>query len=191
MTPPSAPHGQKRRLTIAGIVGLFGLFAVLCTLFSLVVTAGIAWWEYRAAHWPETTARIQLCEVRVVGDERPANIIDCRVSYAVDSETVVSSVRSMSSPVPDILFWESDPGQAQRMADSMRTWVDKHPPGTPMAVHYNPARRDEAALAATDMPLGGPQTARNITFTATVAAICAVLLATGFVLRRLSMRRVS
>jgi hypothetical protein len=59
----------------------------------------------------------------------------------------------------------------------MQEWVDEHPPGTPIAVHYDPANHKKAALVTTDMPLGGPQTPDNLKLLEVTAGICALLLA--------------
>ena len=98
-------------------------------------------------------------------------------------------VRSQSSLTPAKIIWEFDPGRAQHIVDQMQQWVDAHQPGTRIDVHYDPSSPGSAALVATDMPLGGPQTPGNSRLTAGLAAICATLLAIGAAGRRFSVRQ--
>jgi hypothetical protein len=58
----------------------------------------------------------------------------------------------------------------------MQDWVDEHPPGTSIAVHYNPADPEKAILTVTDMPLGGLRTPSNVRLLGFTATICALLL---------------
>jgi len=186
MEPTTIPGETKRPPRWTGTLLLFGCFVALCALFSLVVTAGVAWQEYREAHWPEATATIRQCSVERASNRSSSNIIECRIDYIVGGETLKSRVRSMSWPASEKVFWEFHPGQAQDMFDKMQDWVGAHPPGTPIAVHYDPASHAKAALVTTDMPLGGPQTPRNVKTTEGVAAFCAVLLMIAILARRLS-----
>jgi hypothetical protein len=163
----------QARLTWRGLLGLLTFFAILCSLFGLIVTLAEGWREYRQTQWPETTARIRSCSVEEspCADGSRASIT-CRIGYHVNDEAVAATVRSrsvMASPI-----W-------QFLADSigvgdMQEWVDRHPEGTPISVRYNPTRYGDAALLATDMPLGGPRTPANLKLLAFVVAACVVLL---------------
>jgi hypothetical protein len=76
----------------------------------------------------------------------------------VGGEEIVSRVHSRSTPAPRRVIWQYPPGQFQRLQE----WVDAHPEGTPILVHYDPANHSKAVLVATDMPLGGPRTPGNV-----------------------------
>jgi hypothetical protein len=178
----------KRPPLWTGLLLLFGWFAALCSIFSLVVTAGVAWQEHSEAQWPEATASVQQCSVESAGQRSGSNILVCRISYRVGDETINSHVHSMSSRVPEKVLWEFHRGQAQVTFNQMQDWVDAHPAGTLIAIHYNPSDQAKAALVTTDMPLGGPQTSKNIKLTEYVAATGAALLAIGTILRHLSTR---
>jgi hypothetical protein len=65
----------------------------------------------------------------------------------------------------------------------VQQWVDEHPPGTPIAVHYDPADHKKAVLVATDMPLGGPRTPDNLKLLEVTAGSCVLLLAIAGITR--------
>ena len=59
----------------------------------------------------------------------------------------------------------------------LEEWVDRHPPGTPMAVRYDPTKHNKVVLEATDMPrAGGPHTANNLKLLGFFAASSVLLL---------------
>jgi hypothetical protein len=68
-------------------------------------------------------------------------------------------------------------------AQQLQEWVDEHPEGTPIAVHYDPANRKKAVLVTTDMPLGRPRTPDNLKLLGFFAVSCAVLLTVARVAR--------
>jgi hypothetical protein len=96
----------------------------------------------------------------------------------------MSSVNSASRPAPEKMIWESHPGQAQEMFDTMQGWVEAHPPGTTIAVRYDPTSHAKAALVTIDMPLGGPRTPENVRTTEGAAALSAALLIIAILARR-------
>ena len=59
---------------------------------------------------------------------------------------------------------------------TVEDWVDAHPQGMPIAVHYDPANPKKAVLVATDMPRGGPRTPNNLRLLGIAALSCVVLL---------------
>ncbi len=67
----------------------------------------------------------------------------------------------------------------------LQAWVDTHPTGTPITVHYRPNYPQKAVLVATDMPLGGPRTPGNLKLLGITAAACAALLAIAWLARPL------
>ena len=169
----------KPRVLWRGIVAFLGLFAGLCTLFALVVTAGEAWQEHAQAQWPETTARVEECTLHQTSTgRRDRYYIDCRLKYAVGAEQIAAHV--YSAPVPSREVWQYPPNQIGPLED----WVDTHPPGTEMAVRYNPARHNKMVLVATDMPrAGGPHTANNLKLLGFFAASSVLLLSLARVWR--------
>jgi hypothetical protein len=179
----------KRRPLWTGYLMLAGCFAGLCALLSLAVTIYEALQENRQSHWPETAAAIQQCGVeRQTTDNADYYVIDCRIGSVISGRTVTSHVRSHSLRAPEKLIWEYHPGQAQRMLDSMEAWVEAHPPGTPINVHYNPSSHGQSALVMSDMPNSGSRTPWNLELTGGLAAICAALLTLGTIALRLPVR---
>ena len=168
MTTESA---TKRRVLWRGVAAFLGLFAGLCTLFALVVTLAEAWQEHAQAEWPETMASVDQCYLHQTSTGRRNRFyIDCRLIYAVGTEQIRAHV--YSAPVPGREVSQYPPNQIGPLED----WVDKHPPGTPMTVHYDPAKHNKVVLVATDMPrAGGPHPANDLKLLGFFAA-CSVLL---------------
>jgi len=172
----------KNQLTLQGLIGLMGLFFGLCTIFALVVTAAEAWRENTQAKWPEATARVQRCSVDPYSSGRRASYrIQCRISYLVGDEEIVTKVGSRSIPSPQRMIWEYPTGRLDRMQE----WAAAHPQGAAIAVHYDPANHKNAALVVTDMPLGGPRTPDNLKLLAIFAVGCVVMLS----IARLMLKR--
>jgi len=163
---------RKIQLVWLAVAGL-GLFAGLCSIFVLVVTVAEGWRERAQAQWPQATALIQRCGLDIYTHKPEAYWINCRISYQVGGEEIVAKVHSRSTPAPQRVIWQHPANQFGLMQE----WVDEHPPGAPIAVHYDPADHKEAALVATDMPLGGPRTPDNLKLLKVTAGICALLLA--------------
>ncbi len=164
-----------------GWVMLAGCFLGLCTIFALVVTASEAWKEHAQAQWPEVTARIQSCGIRVSrkGYSGPFDsggggyYIRCRIGYQVGAEEPTADIFSTSVRAPNLLN-RQDPFAA---VSDLQAWVETHPPGTPLEVHYDPSHHQKAALVVTDMPGGGPRTPNNLKLLAGFAGACVALLA--------------
>jgi hypothetical protein len=154
------------------LLGFVGLTAVLCTVFALVVTVIQAWTEHTQAQWPTATAHIQRCGLDIYNHRVQSYWIDCSISYTVRGEDVASHVHSRSTPAPARMIWQYPAGQF----DGMQEWVDRHPEGAPMMVHYDPANRSKAVLVVTDMPLAGPQTSNNLKLLVFFAALSVVSL---------------
>ena len=153
-----------------------GGFVGLCAFFAAVLTAVEGWKERTRARWPEAIARVERCDLAIYMQKRRSRsyYVKCSIRYRVDSEEIVSHVSSASTPAPERVIWQPKP-----VFDEMQDWVTRHPAGTPIAVHYDPANPRSAALVATDMPLGGPRTPANLRLVAISAASCLVLLAIG------------
>ncbi|MFZ1009211.1 MAG: DUF3592 domain-containing protein [Candidatus Sulfotelmatobacter sp.] len=171
-TVGEVPNLPKWRGILLLVVPFLGLSAGLCTVFALVVTAAQAWQEHAHRQWPEVTAQVLRCGLDVYTHKPESYRIDCSVSYTVHGEEIVSHVYSRSTPAPRRLLWQYPPQQFERMQE----WVDAHPEGTPIAVHYDPASHGKAVLVVTDMPLGGPQTPGDLRLLEIAAAGCVVLL---------------
>jgi hypothetical protein len=167
----------KWRGLVLLLASFLGLFAGLCTVFMLVVTAAQAWQDHAHAQWPEATAQVQRCDLDNYTHEPEWYRIDCSVSYTVRGEEIVSHVYSLSTPAPR--RWQYPQQQLERLQE----WVDAHPEGTPIAVHYDPASHRKAVLVVTDMPRGGPPTPGNLRLLGIAAASCVVLLAIARITR--------
>jgi len=148
----------KHQVAWRGVAALLGIFAGLCTIFALVVTVAEAWQEHTEAQWPETVARVDRCYLHQTSTRRRDRYyIDCLLSYAVGTEQIAAHVYSANVPSHEVP--QFPPNQIGPLED----WVERHPPGTPMAVRYNPAKHNKMVLVATDMPrAGGPHTANNL-----------------------------
>jgi hypothetical protein len=168
------PHPPKGRGLVVLVLAFLGLTAGLCAVLALVVTAGQAWVEHAQAQWPEATARVQRCGVDIYTHNPDTYWIDCSISYVVRGEDIISHVHSKGTPAPQRLVWQyPDPaGQLGRLQE----WVDEHPEGTPIVMHYDPANPKKAVLVITDMPLGGPQAEYSLKLLGFCVVSCVVLL---------------
>ena len=148
----------KNQVPWRGFAAILGVFAGLCTIFALAVTAAEAWQEHAQAQWLETTARVDRCYLHQTSTgRRNRYYIDCRLIYAVGTEQIAAHVYSANVPSREVPQYPPD------QIGPLEDWVDKHPPGTPMVVRYNPAQHNKMVLVATDMPrAGGPHTANNL-----------------------------
>jgi len=160
-----------RRLVVL-LAGFFGLFAGVGSLFALVLAAAVGWQEHSQAQWPEVKAQVQRCGLDIYTYRSQAYWIDCRISYTVRGQEIVSRVHSRTIPKPSRLILQYPPGQFDRM----QAWVDEHPEGTPIKVHYDPTNPGRVALVETDMPRGGPQTPGILKLLGFFAVSCVVLL---------------
>jgi Protein of unknown function (DUF3592) len=153
MTTGTTPKGQLMWLGLMVLVAFSGL----CTIFVSVVTAAQAWQEHAQARWPEETARVDGCGLtRTSSNRREKFYIHCRLSYAVGAEQNVTNVYSSNVPAPEI--WQYPPNQIAPFEE----WVDEHPQGTPIVVHYDPADHTKVVLVAPRMPRGEPRTPSNL-----------------------------
>ena len=178
MTTETMPKGQLMRTGL----GMLVLLSMLCTIFGSVVTVAEAWQEHAQARWPVVMARVDRCGLdQTSTGRRQMYYIHCRLSYAVGAEQNVANVFSSNAPSPEI--WQYPPNQLAPLEE----WVDEHPPGTPMAVHYDPARHTKAVLVATDMPRGGPRTSTNIKLLEVLAGSFLVLLTIARITRPRSL----
>jgi hypothetical protein len=169
---------RKIQLIWLAVAGL-GLFAGLCTIFVLVMTLIQGWQEHAQAQWPQATALVQRCGMDIYTHKPEAYWINCRIRYLVGTEEIVTKVHSRSTPAPRRVISQNPSLQF----DLMQAWVDQHPPGTLITVHYDPANRSKAVLVATDIPLAGPSTPNNLKLLKVTAGICALLLAIAGITR--------
>jgi len=169
---------RKIQLLWVGLPVL-GLAAGLGSILALIVTVAEGWQEHEQAQWLQATARVQQCGVDIYTHNPDTYWINCRVSYLVDAEEVVAQVHSRSTPAPQRVIWQYPANQI----GIMQEWVDQHPSGTLIAVHYDPANHNNAALVATDMPLGGPHTPGNLKLLEVAAGSCVLLLAIARITR--------
>jgi hypothetical protein len=136
----------------------FTLLAGLCTIFALVTTAIQAWIEHNQVQWPEVTAQVKKCEMALYRQRTESYRIDCSLTFDVGGEPVLAHLRSASTPAPRRVIWASRPYQF----DYMQAWIDQHPAGTPVTVHYDPANRSRVVQLKYDMPAAGPRTPGNV-----------------------------
>jgi hypothetical protein len=170
------PTWRRIVLTLAGFLCLF--FG-LCAVVMLVATAAMAWQDRVHGQWPAATAQVEQCSLDPYEPDPKYYLINCSISYTVRGEQIVSHIHSRTTPDPRSIIWESQPPQFERMQD----WVDAHPKGTPIAVHYDPASRSKAVLIVTDMPLAGSQTSFCLRMLEIAAVSFVVLLAIARILR--------
>jgi hypothetical protein len=174
---------QKGPLIWLGLMVLVVLLG-LCTAFASVVTVAEAWQEHLQARWPEVTARVDECGLtRTSSGRRQKFYIRCRLNYAVGVEQHATNIYSSNVPSPEI--WQYPPNQIAPFEE----WVNDHPPGTPIVVHYDPANHTKVALVATDMPRGGPRTPNNLKLLEFLAGSFVVLLTIGRITRPRSLRQ--
>ena len=174
-----ATEGVRRFQVVWSGVAVLGLFAGLCSIFALVVTVAEGWQEHAQSQWPEATERVQRCGVDIYTHRSESYWIDCRISYLVGGEEIATVVHSRSTPAPRRVI-SQNPGMQIGL---MQEWVDAHPQGTPIAVHYDPANHKKAVLVTTDMPLGGPRTPDNLRLLGAFAGSSALLLAIARMMR--------
>jgi hypothetical protein len=180
MTTETPPKPHWMRLILMVMV----LFSGLCTIFALVVTAAAAWTEHAESQWPQVTARVERCGLDQTSSGRRENYyIHCRLSYVVGAEQ--NSANIYSSHVPSREIWQYPPNQIGPLED----WVAELPTGTPIVVHYDPARHTKAVLVATDMPRGGPQTPNNVKLLEVCAGSFVILLTIARITRPRSYRQ--
>jgi len=178
MTTGTGPIGKLMWLGLTVLVAFSGL----CTIFVSVATAAQAWQEHAQARWPEVTARVDECGLnRTSSGRREKFYIRCRLSYAVGAERNMTNVYSTNVPSPNI--WRYPPNQIGPFEE----WVDEHPPGTPIVVHYDPADHTKVVLVANYMPLGGPRTPNNVKLLEFLAGSFLVLLTIARITRPRSL----
>jgi hypothetical protein len=170
---------QDWRGPVRMLASFLALFSGLCTVFALAVTATQAWQEHVEAQWPEATAQVQRCGLDIYMRRAESYRIDCSIRYTVSGEEVASHVHSRSTPAPRRVLG-SNPEQ---QFDSLQAWVNAHPKGTPIMVHFDPADHRKAVLVGTDMPLGGSPTPDNLKLLGAAAGSCIVLLLIARIMR--------
>jgi Protein of unknown function (DUF3592) len=162
----------KQQVAWRAIAAFLGAFAGLCSVFALVVTVAQAWQEHTQAQWPRTTAHVARCYLHQTSTRgRNRYYIDCRLSYAVGAEQIEAHVYSGIVPSREV------PQYPPNQIGPLEAWVDRHPPGTQMAVQYDPVRHERMVLVATDMPRAeGPHTANNLKLLGSFTASSVLLL---------------
>jgi Protein of unknown function (DUF3592) len=155
----------RLRILVWTASGVLVVFLGLCTLFVLVVTLAQAWQERAQSHWPQETARIEKCDLSQSSTgRRQSYTIRCRLSYQIGFEQ--DSATIYSGYAPSRAVWQYPPNQIA----PLETWVDAHPPGTPIVIRYDPNNHKRVLLASDYIPSGGPKTPKNIKLLTAVAA---------------------
>lgn len=147
---------SKRQLIWVGLSLLAGFLGV-CTIFALVVTAAEGWTERAQAQWPQVTARVDKCDMRQSSSgRRDRYYIRCRLVYAAGAEQNAASVYSKRVPGREVQQYP--PNQIEPLEE----WLEQHPQGTPIDVHYDPDNHSKIAVVESGMLVGGPRTASNL-----------------------------
>ena len=154
MMTQTAPKGSSLWLCLVVLLLLSGL----CTIFAAVVTVAEGWQEHSQAQWPEVIAHVDRCAmVQTSTSQRNRYFyIRCRLIYDVGSEQNAATIYSINVPSPEVSQYP--PNQIAPYTE----WVAEHPPGTPIAVRYDPANHSKVSRLTIDMPRGGPRTPNNI-----------------------------
>ena len=180
MAAEAAPKGSVMRL----FLGVLVIFSGLCTIFASVVTVAQAWQEHAQARWPEVIAHVDRCAmVQTSTGRRESYYIRCRFGYEVGDEQNVATIYSNNVPSPKV--WQYPPNQIA----PYEKWVSEHPPGTPVAVRYDPGNHAKIARMTIDMPRGGRRTPNNIKLLQAFAGSFVVLLTIALITRPQSSRQ--
>jgi hypothetical protein len=167
-TPAAVPRWRGFVLRFAAT---FALLFGMCTVFALCVTAVQGWQEHVESQWPQITAQVQGCGVELYTHKPEAYRIDCAIGYTARGKDFVSQIHSRTTAAPRRVLGKNPTAAIDRMQD----WVDDHPQGTPIVVHYDPANPEKTVLVTTDMPGGGPKTPGNLKLLGFAAASFVVL----------------
>jgi hypothetical protein len=165
--------GSNRKWPLLAILASY-VFA-LFTAFAAVGTGIELWSMWRKEQWPSSPAVIEHCEVAPYIPSHGRRVVSgyyiaCGIRYEAEpSQSVKTNVRSRDAPEQAI--WP-DPSP---LIGRMQGWVDQHPRGSVLKVHYDPNNPLNVVLTATDMPMAGPQLSDALILLGTVAAICGLL----------------
>ncbi|MGA7793899.1 MAG: DUF3592 domain-containing protein [Candidatus Acidiferrales bacterium] len=150
---------------------IFAFFFALCALVMIVKTGIDAYRENKQAKWPSAIATIARVTVQKIPTGSHGEwYIESAVRYSVDGEELTSSTRSHGGAL-----WEES---------SMRRWASRHPPGTPLAIRYDPQHHDNVVPEAGDMPESGPQAPDDLKAVLLFSALTVTLAIIGRILRR-------
>lgn len=161
---------------------LAGAFFAVCTAFAALITAIEAWQEHVQARWPAATAQIKSCSVDFAYSEEKYVYIACFIRFFAEKETIETLVTSRKARAPNEVLLQWPENQVGEM--EMQSWVDDHPEGTSIQVHYDPAAHAKVVLVDADMPLGDATTPGNVRILGILTAISAPILAFGLIVRR-------
>ncbi|MGD0361951.1 MAG: DUF3592 domain-containing protein [Bryobacteraceae bacterium] len=177
---PGRPAGWG--VVVVALAYLFALF----TAFAAVVSAAEVWGEFRHGQWPAASARVERCDVKPYRSstgrrlEHSAYYIACAISYeTARAQLVTATLKSRRIQSPELTWPDTGPKIRE-----MQSWVDRHPAGAILKVHYDPANQRDAVLTSTDMPFAGPQTTNNLKLVLVCAGAWAVLSRIGKAVRR-------
>jgi acyl transferase domain-containing protein len=176
----SAIETSPARKAAFVLLGVLVLFSGACTLFVGVVTASQAWQEYAQQSWRDATAHVDTCVLtRSSTNGRHRLYIQCRFVYSAGLE--LNAINVYSTPFPDETVAQYPLNQRQPYDD----WLAAHPPGTPVAVRYDPAKHSDAVMVSDLMPRAGPHTPNNLK----LLAVCAGIFVVTLVLARIARPR--
>lgn len=174
-TPTKVPQPQG---CLYAILAVLVVFSALCSVFVGVITGFEARQEHVRQTWPEATAHVDSCGVKQGSFKAHRSLyLHCRLLYSAGGETNAIYAYSASFPLPEAAQYPANQGQP------FYDWLNAHPPGTPIAVRYNPADRSTGVIASEYMPRGGPRTPNNLKLLAVCAGSFVVLVALARIAR--------
>jgi len=99
-------EGVRKGQSVWLALPVLGLLAGLCSIFALVVSLAEGCQEHAQAQWPEAMAHVQTCGVDIYMHQPESYWIDCRISYLVGAEEIVTKVHSRITPAPRGVIWQ-------------------------------------------------------------------------------------
>jgi hypothetical protein len=153
----AADPGTRARF--GGALRVLGVFIAVCAV-ALVVSAAAQWWRRSdiLGQWPLAPATIQSCSLRrdYPFQRNGGGIvfwIRCDLQYSVAGEThsthLTSSTRHTGRS-GTMFTLRGGSFVAERPEREFEAWIRRHPPGSPLAIRYDPAHVESATLVGVD-----------------------------------------
>lgn len=158
-------------------LSVLGFFFGLCAFVAILKTGIDTYQESKHAKWPSTVATITHETVRKIhAGSRSEWFVEFALRYSVDGEELTSNVHSRGGA-----FWEEG---------TMRRWASHHPPGTSLAIRYDPQHHNTVVPDAGDMPESGPQVPDDLRMILFFLVLSLVLITFGPALQRRQLKPV-
>ena len=175
-------YKSLRWMTFAGPFGRFVLFG------GMLFLADGGWRSYRqyvqATAWPAADARVAGCSVSGsahYSSSRHAwgesSYVRCRLAYDAGGAAHESTIQVGGSIfTPSVFYVYASPGLT---VAKMRDWVGRHPAGSLLRIHYDPANAANISLAGADGDLQAAPPRERILFGVLVCGGGLLLMALG------------